>query len=101
MNAYLNCGKCYSVEKDYDKAIAQFIKCLEINNNILEAVLGLALSYYYKDDFVNSKKYFEKSKTVESRLNKGMEGIAELEKEGHFFSHEEKQTLKKLFSELN
>ena len=51
--------------------------------------------YYQKQDIVNSKKYLDKAKSAEPRLNKGMEGIAELEKDDFSYSEKQKKNLKK------
>ena len=42
----------------------------------------------------------DQAKKLEPRLNKGMDGIAELEKAGYSFTDKKKITLKKLFTEL-
>lgn len=45
---------------DYDKAIAQFEKCLKADSNNAEATYYLAWSYSRKGDSSNAKKYFRK-----------------------------------------
>ena len=63
-------------------------------------MLGLSLAYYYKNDVINAKKYFNDAKQTEPRLNKGMEGVVEIEKSGYLFSDKKKETLKKMFEEF-
>lgn len=92
-----NLGYYYMENSNYDKAIEKFKICLKIENfkGLIDATLGLALAYYYKNDKQNAKKYFDQAKQVKPLLNKGMEGLLELEKEGYSYSEKKKETLKK------
>ena len=97
---YANLGYYY-LEKDASlKAIENFQKCLKKDGNNLDATLGLALSYYYKNDRITAGQYLEKAKTIEPKLKKGMTGITELEKAGYSYSDKQKETLRKMFDEL-
>jgi Tfp pilus assembly protein PilF len=97
---YANLGYYY-LEKDASlNAIENFRKCLKKDGNNLDANLGLALSYYYKNDRITAGQYLEKAKKIEPKLKKGMAGIAELEKAGYSYSDKQKETLRKMFEEM-
>ena len=67
---------------------------------MVDVTLGISLAYYYKNDKPNAKKYLDQAKQINPILNKGMEGLLELEKEGYSYSEKKKETLKIMFEEL-
>jgi protein O-mannosyl-transferase len=98
-----NLGYYYIEIESYDKAIESFKMCLKIvkNNKVsIDAILGLAIAYYNKKDKPNTKKYLLKAVSEKSCLQKGMEGLMELEKEGFTYTERNKETLKKIFGEF-
>ena len=97
---YDNLGYIYIEKGDNRNAISTFRKCLDIDNKNLNATLGLSIAYFYNSDLNNARQWLDQAKKLEPRLNKGMDGIAELEKAGYSFTDKKKITLKKLFTEL-
>jgi tetratricopeptide (TPR) repeat protein len=87
---------------NYDKAIESFNKCIKINSarNKIDETIGISIAYYYKNDKQNANKYFQQAKQIRPELNRGMEGISVLEKEGYSYSEKKKETLKKMFEEF-
>jgi tetratricopeptide (TPR) repeat protein len=96
--AYDNLGWSYLELKDYTNAEIIFIKCLDFDKKYFDAVIGLSLLYYKKQNNEESGQWINKAIGIEARLNEGMMGIEKLEKEGLvFYSSENKETLKKIF----
>ncbi len=93
-------GKFYFEKADNEDAGSNFKKCLEIDDKNFDAALGLAAVFYSNSDLVNAKTYLDKARVLEPRLYKGMDGIAELEKEGYVYLDKRKATLNKMFGEL-
>ena len=56
--------------------------------------------YYYNNDKQNAKKFLNQAKKIKPFLNKGMEGLLELEKEGYSYSKKKKAAFKIMFKEL-
>jgi tetratricopeptide (TPR) repeat protein len=96
-SAYGTLGYFYLEKRNVDLAIESFSKCLELNKNIWDAKLGLALVFFQRNDMVNTKKYLAQAREDEPRLCKGMKGIVELESEGFFYSKSTRLILRKLF----
>ncbi len=97
---YDKVGYFYLAKGDLDHGEEQFRKSISLENKNFDPLLGLAVISYSKGDKVNAKKYFDQAKNIESRLNKGMDGINELENIGFFKPANIKEILKKLFVEL-
>ena len=97
---YANLGYYYLEKNASPEAIENFRKCLKKDENNLDATLGLALSYFYKNDRITAGQYLEKAKKIEPKLKRGMTGIAELEKAGYSYSDKQKETLRKMFDEM-
>jgi tetratricopeptide (TPR) repeat protein len=97
-----NLGYYYMEKGYYDKAIKRFKDCLKLENNmiLLDASIGISLAYYYKKDKQNTRNYFDQAKQIKPVLNKGMEGLLDLEKEGFYYSVKKQETLKLMFDEL-
>ena len=97
-----NLGYYYLEKENYDKAIEKFNDCIKIGNDIdsVDAILGLSMAYFYKNDKQNAKKHLDQARQMKPVLKKGMEGLLDLEQEGYFYSEKKKETLKRMFDEL-
>jgi hypothetical protein len=62
--------------------------------------MDLAIIYYRQGELPESKLYLDIAKSLEPILNKGVDGINELEKEGYYWTKKDKKTLKKMFDGL-
>jgi tetratricopeptide (TPR) repeat protein len=98
---YDKLGYFYLAKGDYDRGEEQFRKARELDNKSFDALLGLAVIYYSKGDKANAKKFLDQAKNIEPRLNKGMNGINELENMGYFKPASIKEILQKLLTESN
>ena len=95
---YDNIGYLYLEKSDTLNAVSSFKKCLELDNKNFDALLGLAICS--QANLNNTRYYLDEAKKLEPRLYKGMDGIAELEKDGYPYSVKKKASLKKLFDLL-
>jgi tetratricopeptide (TPR) repeat protein len=93
-------GRCYLIEGDIDNAVVQYKKCLETNDRNLDALLGMAVASFEKNEIAYAKGYISQAAMVEPALNEGMTGIEKLERAGYSFSEGEKDILSKLFSQM-
>lgn len=57
----VNKGGEYFDKEDYDKAIVQFKKALNIEPKYVDALAGLATALTFKDDFDSALKYYEEA----------------------------------------
>jgi len=97
----LDCLGYYFMEKgDINKAISYFRECNIIDPGNFDALLGLAVACYIINDKENFRKYIDQAKLSEPLLNKGMDGIREIENYGFYYSDKIKVTLIKLFLDL-
>ncbi|MEI6900831.1 MAG: tetratricopeptide repeat protein, partial [Bacteroidota bacterium] len=96
----VNAGYFIMENGDYDKSIEYLQRSLNTGKNSFDALMGLALDYYYKQDLGKSRSYLERASVYEPRLKKGMDGIADLEMAGFAYSKKDKETLKKMFEEF-
>src|SRR5690606_19462478 len=53
-NVYNNIGYCYYMQKDYDKAIEYYTKCIDHFPNHVRALYNRSLSYHDKGDLAAS-----------------------------------------------
>lgn len=53
--------------KDYDCAVEQFQKTLDINSNNLGALAGMAEVLFYKNEKVSAKEYYNKASQISSQ----------------------------------
>ncbi len=97
---YDKMGYYYLGNKDLTQAEEQFRKSLTIDVRTFDAYLGLAYIYYSKGYKADAKTYLDQAKSLESRLNNGMEGINEMEKQGYAKPDNIKEILEKMFKEL-
>ena len=97
---YDNLGYFYMDKSDFENSISNFQKCLQRDDKNFDATLGLSMVYYYKGNMGYAGTYLDKAKKLEPLLNKGMNGIAELEKHRYSFSDKKKATLKRIFDEV-
>jgi len=63
-------------------------------------MIGLSILYFENKNKEETKNWINKAIEIESRLNEGMKGIEKLEKEGWFYSKDNKEILKKVFDLL-
>ncbi len=94
-------GRCYLDKGEVDNAVEQYKKCLETNDRNLDALLGMAVASFLKNEIAYAKGYINQAQLVEPSLNEGMTGIEKLERAGHSFSSGEKDILFRLFSQMN
>lgn len=66
----------YSFKNDYDKAIENFKKSLEINPSNLKTIVGLALSYFKKNNFKEALEILNKGLTLDPN-NKQIQHLIE------------------------
>lgn len=100
---YENLGRFYLEKGDSVNAGSNFSKCVELDSENFYTPLNISMVYYNNNDKINSKKYLDRAKIIEPRLNRGMDGINELEQEQSGqcrYSDQKKETLKKMFEEM-
>jgi len=86
---------------DTVSAINNFNQCLELKPDNIDAILGLALIYFYKNDLDNAKPYIKKAKELNDNLKLGVEGFESFKKEGWFYSTKDETALTKMLGEFN
>lgn len=99
-SAYADIGYAYMQQRKMDLAVENFNYCLKIDTNTYSTYLDLAIIDYMKGNLVGSKKYLKISRTLEPLLSKGLDGINQLEKQGYYWTDEDKATLKRMFKKL-
>lgn len=57
---YTGPGDLYIISQ-YDKAILWYKKAIEVDPNYARAYMGLGMVYWNKDDYVNSKRFYEQA----------------------------------------
>lgn len=60
----LELGKFYFLNQKYDKAIAEFQKALEINDQNAETCYNLGLAYETKGQFDRARELYEKALSI-------------------------------------
>ena len=93
-------GNCYLAKGDISDASVQFKKCLETNEQNLDALLGMAIVSYLNHDLGYAKGYINQAQAVAPALNEGMAGVEKLENAGYSISAGNKQILEQLFSQM-
>ncbi|MBC7486671.1 MAG: tetratricopeptide repeat protein, partial [Cytophagaceae bacterium] len=58
LHSYFNRGLCYQSEKKYDKALADFSKVIQLDPNFDEAYNQVAMTTYYKGNWIEAEKSF-------------------------------------------
>ena len=99
-SAYADLGYAYMQQGKMKPAVENFNRCLEIDDKTFSTNLDLSIIYYLEGNLQESGKYLNVAKSLEPRISKGIDGIHELETEGYFWSEKDKETLKKIFTEL-
>lgn len=98
--AYNNSGWILFDKAEYESALAYLKKSYELNETDWDALLGASMIYFMNNDDENAELLLKYAVKIEPRLKKGMQGLAQLEKEGYFYSAYQKKIIKKLFREL-
>jgi len=93
-------GRCYLDKNDIVNAEVQFRKCLEISDQNLDALLGMAVVSYLKQEISYANGYINQAQTIAPALSAGMNGIESLERAGYYFPQQEKEVLSKLFFQM-
>jgi hypothetical protein len=78
--------------------LATFQKCLDNQADYVDAILGLALVYYYKQDIGKAKVYINRAKQLKPVLNLDIEGFETFKKEGWFYSEKDNAALKRMLT---
>jgi tetratricopeptide (TPR) repeat protein len=95
-----NLGYCYLANGDYSSALENFNKCSILQPDYIDAILGVTLAYYYKNDLMNAKKYLDRAKELKPILKQGVEGFESFKKEGWVYTEKDDNTLKKILVEF-
>jgi tetratricopeptide (TPR) repeat protein len=93
-----NMGYAYSGLKNYDEAISYFNKSITANSSGVDPILGMAIAYYLKGNSSQAIRCLDDAIRIYPNLEKGMEGISELERQGYSYNDEDKRYLKELFA---
>jgi len=89
-------GNCEFEEGLTDKAIEHFRHSLRIDNDDLDACLGLAAAYAGKNDPDEARKYLGFAREMAGQKNLSLGTFAEIEKSGIFLPDKKKEVLLKL-----
>ncbi len=95
--AYNNMAYSYMGDNDYANAEKYFNKSLSVNPRHLDSYLGLSIMNHRLGNIKETVKYMYKAIKLESRLQYGMKGVEELEKNNWFWDDNEKADMKKIF----
>jgi tetratricopeptide (TPR) repeat protein len=95
-----NLGYSYLATGDTVSALENFNRCIKQKPDNIDAILGLALVYYYKNNMGNAKKFIDQAKGLNAVLKQGVEGFESFKKEGWFYSEKDDNALKKMFEEF-
>ena len=63
-------------------------------------MLSLSMVYYEKNDLASSKKYFKLASELQPKLNDGVIGLQDIEKEGYYYTDNDIKIFKKLFDNV-
>lgn len=97
----LNIGYAYIHIKSYDEAISNFEKCIALDDNYLDAYMGISLAFFAKGEVDNCDYYLSILKEKLGIKNIGIEIINELEKIGFVYPSATKDKLKNMLITLN
>ncbi|MFN8143181.1 MAG: tetratricopeptide repeat protein [Bacteroidia bacterium] len=115
-NLYFTRGSIYEGKKDYDKAITDYKKAIELNPDLLYANYNLGAIYFNQgaekanaansiktnDEFEKAKKVFdEKFKSAEPFLEKALENNQKKTEDDQSLYKSTLQILKQLYARLN
>jgi tetratricopeptide (TPR) repeat protein len=90
---YDNLGFCYLATGNSESALRNFNTALALQPLLVDAMLGMALTYYYKKDMVNAKKYIKLAKSSHYLLRHGPEGFEAFKKEGLLYNRKDNEAL--------
>ena len=95
--AHRNLGAMLYLDGKIDQSEPEFEKALELNPKNSNACFALGWLYRQQNRFAESEGLFKKAIEIEPLLNKGMQGITELEAKGYFYTVKQKSTLKNIY----
>ncbi|MBW7991444.1 MAG: tetratricopeptide repeat protein [Planctomycetes bacterium] len=67
--AYCNRGTCYYEKSEYDHAILDFTKSLEINPKLTDAYFNRAAAYYQKQEYGKAWEDVHKAQSMEYQIS--------------------------------
>jgi tetratricopeptide (TPR) repeat protein len=94
-----NLGYCFLATGDFSAALENFNKSLALQPEKIDAILGICLAYYYKNDLVNAKKYLDCAATLKPALMQGVEGFETFKREGFICNKKDNEALKMMLSQ--
>lgn len=87
---YDNMGYAYLGKEDYQNSLDYFRKAISEAPGEFDPYLGMAISYYYMNNFEMAKEYYKKAEKIEFQLKDGMDGLQLLmDIEGVFYGKTE------------
>ncbi|MCX6243620.1 MAG: tetratricopeptide repeat protein [Bacteroidetes bacterium] len=93
-------GNSYLLKSDVENAGAYYRKCLETSDRNIDALLGMAVVSYLKNEIAYANGYINQAQSIEPVLNEGMAGVEKLEQAGYSFTAGKKEILSKIFSQM-
>jgi tetratricopeptide (TPR) repeat protein len=92
-SVYDNLGYCYLALENYANALEDFNKAVALQPKQVDAMLGIALVYYYKRDLEKAKEYLGHAKEVKPILFEGAAGFESFRKEGLIYNDRDSSAL--------
>lgn len=87
---YDNMGYAYIGKEEYRNSLEYFRKAISEGPDEFDPLLGMAISYYYLNDYDMAVDYYKRAEDIEFRLKDGMEGLQLLmDNEGVFYGKTE------------
>jgi tetratricopeptide (TPR) repeat protein len=96
-----NLGYAFLDKGDYPMAIQKFIKCINLKPDNVDALLGLALCYYYQNDKLQAKNYLNAAKDLKPDLKDGVAGFEKFKGDRWSYSEKDDASLKTMLVEFN
>ena len=97
-SAYGYLGYFYLAMSNDSLALENFSNSIALHPDKTDAYLGLALLYYYKNDLVSAKKYFDQARALNPKLQQGIAGFAMYKDDGFICNDRDNEALKIMFS---
>lgn len=94
---YDNMGYAYLGKEDYRNALEYFRKAINEAPNEFDPILGMAISYYYLNNYEMAVDYYRRAEKIEFQLKDGMSGLQLLmDIEGVFYGEKELYALNEI-----